>query len=398
MLVLLLLAHVALCHGLGPAHCRGSTCLEHRSRGNVMVRSGGDYLPVCDDRWDKMDADVACKEAGFERGALKATTKGNCSGLDFAMDEVQCQGSEARLAECGHHPRHDCGCMEAAGAVCDSATENEIKEDETKQKTCFVEGITFSPDDEIGEALVMSLSIHCQQRCASNSDCLQFSFNIVSKTCHIFSASSKRPHNPFSIGGPPRCPGPDPRLDRKTSAECATGVCLLQGPKATEGNVFLKGKPVCDDGWGELEADTVCRQLNYTGGAQRYTTNSMFDLVPAPFVNAKFSCGEEGANLSACARPVEVGCDSGEAAGVSCDTRAIDVIQREKSCFIPRMKYKRRGSVRPVHPVAQLLHVKTDSAADCQERCKRMTGSCSHFTWYYSGGKCKFFLFDGVPG
>ena len=191
MLVLLLLAQVV--RGLGPAHCRGPTCLEHRSRGNVLVRSGGDYLPVCDDRWDKMDADVACREAGFEKGALKATTKGNCSGLDFAMDEVRCQGRESRLADCDHHPRHDCGCMEAAGAVCDSATKHEREEDKTKQKTCFVEGITFSPEDEIGEALVMSLSIHCQQRCASNSDCLQFTFNTVAKTCQIFSASSKRP-------------------------------------------------------------------------------------------------------------------------------------------------------------------------------------------------------------
>ena len=31
------------------------------------------------------------------------------------------------------------------------------------------------------------------------------------------------------------------------------------GLSPSEGNVLVRGRPVCDDGWGQNEADVVCR-------------------------------------------------------------------------------------------------------------------------------------------
>ena len=40
-------------------------------------------------------------------------------------------------------------------------------------------------------------------------------------------------------------------------------VSLQGGPTAYEGNLFIKGEPVCDDGWDENDANVACRMLGY---------------------------------------------------------------------------------------------------------------------------------------
>ena len=39
----------------------------------------------------------------------------------------------------------------------------------------------------------------------------------------------------------------------------ATGAGGMWDLKPSEGNVFVRGKPICDDGWGQNEADVACR-------------------------------------------------------------------------------------------------------------------------------------------
>ena len=36
------------------------------------------------------------------------------------------------------------------------------------------------------------------------------------------------------------------------------------GGDVMKGNVYVDGKPVCDDGWGAEEAKVICRYLSYT--------------------------------------------------------------------------------------------------------------------------------------
>ena len=38
---------------------------------------------------------------------------------------------------------------------------------------------------------------------------------------------------------------------------------LIGGTKDSEGNVFIDGKPVCDDYWNLNNAKVVCRQLGF---------------------------------------------------------------------------------------------------------------------------------------
>ena len=118
----------------------------------------------------------------------------------------------------------------------------------------------------------MSTSISCQKLCANTANCVQFSYNTISKYCFIYSASSKIPR-PGSVGGPRECP-----TEVLDLSSCSKTVCLVGGSSQREGNVYVDGSPVCDDYWGETEAELACKELNFTA-AQRFTTESKFGLV-----------------------------------------------------------------------------------------------------------------------
>ena len=90
LLVLLPLFSLSFSGVPPPPHCKGPVCLQEGDRGIVLVLAVRQtmYLPVCDDSWDRVDADVACRQAGYSRGALRATTTGRAQGRQFVMDEV----------------------------------------------------------------------------------------------------------------------------------------------------------------------------------------------------------------------------------------------------------------------------------------------------------------------
>ena len=53
-------------------------------------------------------------------GDFKATVRSQFGpvGINFAMDDVQCVGSESSLDDCPHKKQHKCGSHEGAGVVC----------------------------------------------------------------------------------------------------------------------------------------------------------------------------------------------------------------------------------------------------------------------------------------
>ena len=77
---------------------------------------------VCDDNWDDMDAEVACKQLGYSSGgtANEGIIWIGYPSLLFLLDEVGCDGTEDTLLECDHAGRgvHDCTSWEYAGVTC----------------------------------------------------------------------------------------------------------------------------------------------------------------------------------------------------------------------------------------------------------------------------------------
>ncbi|MXY18272.1 MAG: hypothetical protein F4Y57_15130, partial [Acidobacteria bacterium] len=94
------------------------------SEGSVEYCRNNQFRSACDDGWDKADADVACRMAGYPDGALDVKIGSffvNLVDTAFWLDELSCTGDESSLAECGHAGWgvNDCTYNERAGVMCD---------------------------------------------------------------------------------------------------------------------------------------------------------------------------------------------------------------------------------------------------------------------------------------
>ena len=92
--------------------------------GNVYV----DGHPVCDDKWDLLDAHVVCYQLGL--GPAIAATKRSFFGLaegDYKIDNVECNGSENDILDCDLSVTPNCARNEVAGVICSSKNIYKLK-------------------------------------------------------------------------------------------------------------------------------------------------------------------------------------------------------------------------------------------------------------------------------
>ncbi|XP_071582510.1 galectin-3-binding protein A-like [Temnothorax nylanderi] len=95
--------------------------------GRIEVKILGHCGQVCDDGFGIINADVICKELGFDLGALEVRPGGFYGNLDpptrFMVDQLKCRGNETTLRECDFNgwEVHNCQPEEAVGVICKTA-------------------------------------------------------------------------------------------------------------------------------------------------------------------------------------------------------------------------------------------------------------------------------------
>ncbi|XP_071359421.1 scavenger receptor cysteine-rich domain-containing protein DMBT1-like [Trachinotus anak] len=233
--------------------------------GRVEIFHRGQWGTVCDDGWDLRDANVVCRQldCGRARSALQSAAFGQGTGPIW-LDNVNCSGSEPSITDC-RHPGfgvHNCGHNEDAGIIC-----------EVQPGT----NSTVSPTtpDPIPQTSASQV-------------------NITATT---------------AVGN---------------SSAAEGEIRLVNGNSSCSGRVeiFHRGQwgTVCDDGWGVLDAQVVCRQLG-CGRVLSSPQNARFGPGRGPIWLDDVTCSGSESKLTQC-RHRGFGihnCNHQEDAGVVCE-------------------------------------------------------------------------------
>ena len=102
----------------------GGTELE----GRVEIYHNNEWGTVCDDRFVSDDAAVVCRQLGYTGGEAHTRAAFGAGTGTIWMDDVQCTGSESRLADCpfGGWGLHNCRHSEDVGVSCGAASGNSL--------------------------------------------------------------------------------------------------------------------------------------------------------------------------------------------------------------------------------------------------------------------------------
>ena len=118
LLGLLLHAHCSLAIQDGHLRLIGGT---QSNEGRVEVYYSGEWGTICDDSWQIQDADVICKQLGFE-GAKEIYYRALFGEGDgpIWIDQINCPTSASSILECEHNGWgvNDCKHSEDAGVTC----------------------------------------------------------------------------------------------------------------------------------------------------------------------------------------------------------------------------------------------------------------------------------------
>ncbi|XP_034537112.1 neurotrypsin [Notolabrus celidotus] len=314
--------------------------------GRVEVYHDGRWGTVCDDQWDDADAEVVCRQLGL-RGVAKAWSWahfGPGSGPIW-LDGVECSGNELSLDECPRNEwgQHTCQHLEDAGVSCNPHTDGavrligggshmegrvevyhqgewgsvcddnwtELNAEVVCRQLGFSGPAVVSPDGsyEVGRGLILLDEVQCQGPESSLVSCSHSGWGQ-----HDCSHSE-------DVGV--RCLR-EVQDQTHLSAPSEPLLRLAAGESKKEGRVevFVNGQwgSVCDDGWNDVNAAVVCKQLGFTGVAKARSM-AYFGEGSGPIHMDNVRCSGTETSLSQCAFISEDAqdCRHSEDAGVICD-------------------------------------------------------------------------------
>ncbi|XP_029171270.1 uncharacterized protein LOC114940706 isoform X2 [Nylanderia fulva] len=241
--------------------------------GRIEVKILGHWGQVCDDGFGMINADVICRELGFDLGALEVKAGGFYGNLDpptrFMVDQLKCRGNETTLRECDFNGWgiHNCQPEEAVGIVCKTAVNT------------------------------------CQEgywKCDNSPTCIPTTF-ICDEVVDCPDRSDESPEH----------------------CEAPFELRLANGSSPLQGRVEVRHHgvwgTVCDDDFTNATAIVICRSLGY-GGIAIAKKDGFFGPGQGPIWLDEVFCHGNESQLYRCEHNHwgQHNCDHNEDAGVIC--------------------------------------------------------------------------------
>ncbi|XP_059582774.1 scavenger receptor cysteine-rich type 1 protein M130 [Alligator mississippiensis] len=323
-----------------------------RCAGRVEIYYQGIWGTVCDDFWDKSDADVVCKQLGCGHAIEAALSAhyGEGSGQIW-LDDVNCTGSESKFWECPSRGwgEHNCRHREDAGVLCSEFTDLRLVNGDgcAGRLEVFYNGRWGSICSN--QMTRVTAAIICRQLgCGDGGDLARdFAYGKGSGPmwldhigCHenhqsLWQCPSKS-WDPQSCNNRAEethisCTGIKEKTTQTPFTECPYSTSctdkeklrVVGGEDVCSGRVEVWHRgfwgTVCDDSWDMADADVVCKQLG-CGPAVSALNESAFGKGTGPIWLETVSC--RGAELSLWECPAQPWGDSKchhkEGAAVNC--------------------------------------------------------------------------------
>ncbi|XP_071945661.1 scavenger receptor cysteine-rich domain-containing protein DMBT1-like [Antedon mediterranea] len=310
------------------------------SEGRVEVYVNGFWGTVCDDSWDINDANVVCRQVGFEHGAQDAPMRAHFGQgeLPILLDDIVCSGAETAFLACGNAGigRHNCAHSEDASVICNTmAPAPDVlvrlvgSESESEGRVeVWSEGRWGTVCDdywdfEDGQVVCHQLGFVGGAReapmsarfGAGSGDIILDDVACTGSESNIFDCTSITRHN---------CGHHEDASVICHSNEGSEGnVRLIGGSNEYEGRVeiFTQGRwgTVCDDAWDTNDASVVCRQLGF-GRASEAPPQARFGQGRADILLDNVGCSGPETSLISCSN-IGIGvhnCAHSEDASVIC--------------------------------------------------------------------------------
>ncbi|XP_052086361.1 neurotrypsin-like isoform X2 [Mytilus californianus] len=219
---------------------------SQENKGRLEIFFNYTWGTVCDDDFDNIDANVACRQLGYCSGIMWRSQFVNDGNGTIWLDDVKCSGTESRLINCSYEDSHNCHHGEDVGIDCDVV--------------CPETGdlrLTDSMRRNEGR-LEIYLSHEWGTVCENAFD--DIDAEVACRQLGYRTGTAIRASIIYDGSGPIWL----------NSLGCNGNLRLIGGRNANEGrleiNLFDEWGTVCHDYFNNIDAGVACKQLGYCTG------------------------------------------------------------------------------------------------------------------------------------